>query len=1327
MCRSRWTALLFLALVGCPSGPGRAPDPDEAALARATGLVPAQLQRLRREARLSERDLREIAPDRLRRMLEKLDHPKPDHPGEAARFRRRQRLGEDGTIPPNGLVEAKRQRDALIEALSGEDTGGITPAGWTWLGPGNIGGRTRAILVHPTQTGTLWLGSVGGGIWKSTDGGQSWFALNDFMVNLAVGCMALDPTNPSVLYAGTGEGFFNNDAVAGAGVFRSTDGGATWSQLPSTSGPAWNYVNRLALDPTRPQTILAATNSGIYRSTDAGATWTQCTASRTLDVKYHPTDGTRAVAGQGDGAALFSTNGGASWEVAEGIPTGGWLSRAELAYARSAPDTVYASIASYPGPSPGLYRSTDGGATYFLRNGSTNYLSSQGWYDNLVWVDPTNAAVVVVGGIDLWRSTDAGQSLLRISDWMRAPASAHADHHLLVAHPEYNGTTNRTVYSGNDGGIYRAADLHAVSPTSGWLELNNNLGITQFYGGAVNATTGVVLGGTQDNGTLRGTGGTETWSTTFGGDGGFCAADPVASNYFYGEYVLCQIHRSTNGGLSANYIIGGPNPLADAGNAAEFIAPFVLDPNEPNRLLAGAARLWRTNNVRASVPDWFPIKPSTGSHISAIAVAEGNPDVVWVGHGNGDVYKTVNGTAATPTWTKMDGNAPGLPNRWCSRIAIDRADANRVYVTFMGFAPDNVWRTQNGGAGWTSIPGALPGRLPSVPVTSIALHRRAAGWLYVGTDVGVFASTNDGASWSTSNDGPANVAVDELIWKGDRTLIAVTHGRGMFQADAGPSGLPADGTIGGSCQRASVSSTGVQGNGWSAPGGISADGRFVGFHSEATTLVPGDTNGRHDVFVMDRATGQVTRVSVSSAGVQGNMDSYMGRLSADGRFVAMHSEANNLVTGDTNIAMDVFIRDRQAPGQTTRVSVATGGAQANGASYLPHLSADGRFVAFQSDATNLVPNDTNGSSDIFVHDRLLGQTTLVSVGTGGVPANGRSEEPWLSADGSLVAFASEATNLVTGDANGRKDAFVRNRLTNVTTRVSVPSGPGESNGISENPSISADGTVVAFESGATNLVPGDNNAASDVFVRDLRMLTTSMTSVTPAGAPGNGRSSLASVSGDGLFVLFSSYATNLVPGDTNATFDNFVRDRLTGATSRVSVDSAGGQGNFGTGESYLSADGRHAAMYSYASNLVTGDTNGVEDALVRDLFPWITTSGTPSVGSTVALNLCAPDHAGKVFQIATALGYLPGIPVVNSWTLPLNPDPFFYLSMLLPSAFQGYSGVLGATGLASAAIRLPAEPALAGLMLSTAFVAFDPAQPSGIGAISNARRLTIVP
>ncbi|MFO1036722.1 MAG: hypothetical protein U1E45_07750 [Geminicoccaceae bacterium] len=336
-------------------------------------------------------------------------------------------------------------------------------------------------------------------------------------------------------------------------------------------------------------------------------------------------------------------------------------------------------------------------------------------------------------------------------------------------------------------------------------------------------------------------------------------------------------------------------------------------------------------------------------------------------------------------------------------------------------------------------------------------------------------------------------------------------------------------------------------DGSSGDGIITPDGRFVAFASTSTNLVRGDTNFLGDIFVRNLRTGKTERVSVASDGHEGNGESYGPSISADGRFVAFYSIASNLVSGDTNGGTDTFVHDRQT-GTTVRVDLGPGRAQSNGghdsfAWQRTVMSADGRFVGFISSATNLVPNDTNGVVDVFVRDRLRGTTELISRGAGN-RADGESFVPSISANGRFVAFMSRATNLVRGDTNGYYDIFVRDRLTQTTRRVSVGAGGVQANGFCGDPFISADGQVVAYQSDATNLVAGDRNGLIDIFVSATSGGKTERVSVTANGQEANDESTgQPALSARGRIVLFASEGTNLVPGDANGVADAFVRVR----------------------------------------------------------------------------------------------------------------------------------------------------------------------------------------
>jgi Tol biopolymer transport system component len=448
----------------------------------------------------------------------------------------------------------------------------------------------------------------------------------------------------------------------------------------------------------------------------------------------------------------------------------------------------------------------------------------------------------------------------------------------------------------------------------------------------------------------------------------------------------------------------------------------------------------------------------------------------------------------------------------------------------------------------------------------------------------------------------------------------------------------------GATSRVSVASDGTQANYDARYSSVSADGRVVAFESAASNLVAGDTNGAPDIFVHDRDTGATSRVSVSTNGTEGNGGSSYAAISANGRVVAFWSYATNLVAADTNDSPDIFVHDRDT-GVTSRVSVASNGTEANASSFYHAISADGRYVAFSSDATNLVSGDTNGKVDVFLHDRVTGSTTRVSVESGGAQANDDSYYPALSADGRYVAFSSDATNLVAGDTNLRTDVFVRDCVAGVTTRVSVASNGAQADFESLWPSLSADGRYVAFESDAGNLVPNDIGPR-DIFVHDRATAATTLVSVSSGGAQGNGNSYSATISADGRKVAFASHASNLVTGDTNGFDDIFVHDRATGTTTRVNVPVSGLQSNDYSYQPAISADGLTVSFTSGASNLVPNDTNHSPEIFVNaTATPPGAPKGLVAVpnGSTLALSWSVPAGGGAALAYSIEAGTASGL------------------------------------------------------------------------------------
>ena len=732
--------------------------------------------------------------------------------------------GDDGK-PPNAtmVLAAENQRLNLLAPAGTSSKGraerainqaaGITSNQWNFIGPGNIGGRVRAILIDPRNPGRLLIGAASGGIWLSNNAGLSFTAVQDFMGNIAIGAMAFDPSDANIVYAGTGESF---SGLSGIGMFKSVDSGITWNYLAGTTtdtslnslGNDWVFVNRIAVSRTNSNIVLAATTNGnlsqgaLMRSANGGVSWTKVGSFRALDVQFDPNNANNVLAGSDDGYLYLSNDGGTSWNKIGPLVTTltgrSTTARAEIAWAANVPNLVYISLDNNKGE---VWKSFDGGQNWAMISNPA-HLNDQGDYDNTIWVSPLDSNHLVVGGLDLYRSTDAGVNFTKISNWQIAGpgvSQPHADHHVIVSVPGYSNF-NPVVYIGNDGGVYRSSDIFsaAASGVGTWSNLNNNLGVTQFYGGAGSrAAGGKIIGGTQDNGTLILNANTN-WDRFAGGDGGYVAVDPVSDATLYGEYVYASIHRTVDlntrqyictgitEGLKA--VTGGNTYCgANATEQANFISPFILDPNIRDRMLVGANSLWASNNIRDADPSWTAIKPpvplatQSKHYINAIVVQPGNANVIWVGLNGSNssanpthIYRTADGLSAAPTWQLM--TKAGMPSSTINRITIDQSNPNRVWVAYSGVAPNRLWQTIDGGINWTNI----SGNLPFVTLHDIKRHPTRADWLYVAAANGVYTSENGGVTWSTSNDGPASVRVRELFWYDNHTLVAATYGRGMF-------------------------------------------------------------------------------------------------------------------------------------------------------------------------------------------------------------------------------------------------------------------------------------------------------------------------------------------------------------------------------------------------------------------------------------------------------------------------------------------------------------------------------------------------------------------
>jgi Tol biopolymer transport system component len=466
----------------------------------------------------------------------------------------------------------------------------------------------------------------------------------------------------------------------------------------------------------------------------------------------------------------------------------------------------------------------------------------------------------------------------------------------------------------------------------------------------------------------------------------------------------------------------------------------------------------------------------------------------------------------------------------------------------------------------------------------------------------------------------------------------------------------------GATEHAAIGHQGVPGFGTSTNADISGDGRYVAFNSSATDLVPGDTNAKTDVFVRDRATGAVERVSVATGGAQANGSSLRPTITSNGRFVAFESAAFDLIPSDVNGQSDVFLHDRLLA-TTSLVSAGTGVVQADEDCFNPAVSEDGRWVAFTSEATTLVPNDTNFWADIFLRDMQTGSLERISVGPGGQEGDGPCFAVSISADGRWIAFDSLSTNLTATDGDNWYDVFVYDRLTGALVEISTGLGGAPVDGNNTAPTLSADGRYVCFVTTATNIVAGDVNGRADAVVHDRLTGARTLASVASGGQQANGDTFYASIAANAGHVTFHTDASNLVAGDTNGHIDAFVRDLAGGTTERVSVGPNGVQANGFSFRPQISADGRYVAFWADASNLAPADVDQVPDAFVHDRcapcpapVPYCTslpnsTGAASFMGATGSTSVAAddlslyavqcPPESSALFYYGTATGQTP--------------------------------------------------------------------------------------
>jgi photosystem II stability/assembly factor-like uncharacterized protein len=695
-----------------------------------------------------------------------------------------------GGIPAGALEKAGAQAVALA-LETGRSGTQLAAARWKFVGPTNIGGRVVDIAVDPVAPDTLYVAAATGGVWKSKDKGARFTSIWPATNPQSLGALII--TSTGTLFAGTGEANPGGGSLTygGSGIYRSTDGGATWQVVGLTDSGA---IGRLAVDPTDPQHIFAAVagqlynhggERGVYESTDGGSTWTQVLAgdndtTGAVDIAIDPSNPNRVFAAMWDhfrepdlrtyggvGSGVYrSTDGGTTWQrLTNGLPASATtIGRIGIALAASNPQRLYTIVNQTNGLFQGFYKSDDGGDSWTkLATSSTlsGAQSTYGWWFGRVWVDPLDQGHVFAAGVYLCESKNSGMTFT-------GEFTPHPDHHAMAWDLKAPGR----VYLGNDGGTYRS-DVNGSNDV--WTAAVSQP-FTQFYSVDVSEQdSSRLVGGAQDNGVNRSYPGTG-WNTYVGGDGLEALIDPVDQNFVYGCSQYGECLRSTNGGDSSSDFTG-----ATVSSRRNWLTPLQFDPADP------AILYYAGNQVNRSVDKgvhWTVISPDLTAGpgrdlnypfgtVTTVAGAKTDPNRVLAGTDDGRLWFSTNlGT----NWTRViDSDVPGT---WVTRVTVDPVNALVAYATFSGFRSGTplpyVLKTTDGGATWTSI----AGNLPQAPVNDIAV---IGSTLYVASDVGVFSSPNGGRKWRTAGANLPNVPVTDLEYRAaSNSLYAATFGRGMF-------------------------------------------------------------------------------------------------------------------------------------------------------------------------------------------------------------------------------------------------------------------------------------------------------------------------------------------------------------------------------------------------------------------------------------------------------------------------------------------------------------------------------------------------------------------
>ena len=707
-------------------------------------------------------------------------------------------------VPTEKLIAAFEKQKRLGLERSNVAFEGIPDVVWQERGPNNVGGRTRALMWDPndSENKKLWAGSVSGGIWFNndvTDASSTWQKVDDFLANLAINSLAFDPNNTQVFYAGTGEGYFNFDAVRGAGIFKSTDGGATWDLLPSTQNSTFHYVQKILV--TTDGTLIATTrNGGVQRSTNDGESWSTVLSSSNAGA-FNNRANDLEIAANGDiyatmgifnrGSIHRSSDDGLTWEAI--TPSGGNPQRIELAVSPSVSsetsNTVLFALASSDNDVAWLKKTIDGGQTWIdldipryrsqnCTDSNDDFTRGQAWYDLVIAVHPNDTSTVLAGGINVLKSSDGGVNMSEVSYWTGSDTQTtcddyvHADIHTIIFRPNH---PNEAVI-GSDGGVSYSPDIGTASnPT--FDSRNKNYNVTQFYAAAAENTSDKIyyLAGSQDNGTHQFTeaNGLSTVEVT-GGDGGFCFIDQDNGDVQISSFVR-NVYFLLDG--NGNFV----TTLSNDQNSGRFINPADYD-NETDVLYSAgnANQLKRISNLSTSPTSQVTLQIEiNGEQISAIRADADSLNRIFVGTGSGGVYRIDSIDTENPTVTDITGNISDFGN--ISSLDLGLSD-DEIIVTLSNYGVNSVWYTTDGGENWLNKDN--DGSLPDIPVRWALINPNNAQQVMLATELGVWSTTDITATnpnWEQTSQSLANVRCDMLQYRAsDKQVIVATHGRGLF-------------------------------------------------------------------------------------------------------------------------------------------------------------------------------------------------------------------------------------------------------------------------------------------------------------------------------------------------------------------------------------------------------------------------------------------------------------------------------------------------------------------------------------------------------------------